>query len=306
MSIRHIYAAWKCTSNRRLFFAVLLTFTTMGIYSISFGLWLILNKADFHELSPSIHTDLPTAAICLSIGMSVMTITTVGWISAVSYDRHFLNLFIAFVSLLTLMQVSTGVLGISVMHVARARVRSDLLKSINRTTFISANGDEYDLKVAWDRVQKSLKCCGVDGAHDWYYSVRWPTESKARFVPDSCCDRSLFADDDSMNNCGKRQNELLLFRRGCVDVYTNWSYHHISHLNWLSFALLIIEAISLLFAINLSKSNSFYAGSSRRRIRPAEYNRYLVEMSVMERGNRHSRSVDRLNNSDQDVLINRS
>uniref|UniRef100_A0A915DP98 Uncharacterized protein n=1 Tax=Ditylenchus dipsaci TaxID=166011 RepID=A0A915DP98_9BILA len=50
-------------------------------------------------------------------------------------------------------------------------------------------------------MQSKMQCCGVDNYTDWFYSLQWPNH---RFVPDSCCDASLFNDaKNSMLNCGK-------------------------------------------------------------------------------------------------------
>ncbi|KAK6039970.1 hypothetical protein COOONC_22524 [Cooperia oncophora] len=69
-----------------------------------------------------------------------------------------------------------------------------------------------------------------------------------------------------MNNCGKVDNSTFLFQQGCYEVFADWLYHHVAIMNWISFALLIAELVSLAVAIPLAKSDSFKMGASHTRL----------------------------------------
>ncbi|KHJ97161.1 hypothetical protein OESDEN_02865 [Oesophagostomum dentatum] len=121
--------------------------------------------------------------------------------------------YIGFVALLAFIQSVTGILGLSYKEAAREHVRMDLFKNINRTALVTGQGRVFDLTASWDKLQKSLKCCGVNNSSDWYYSHRWPSQE---FVPDSCCDPAHFSDIESMNHCGKVANNTLLYQQESI------------------------------------------------------------------------------------------
>ncbi|VDM78105.1 unnamed protein product, partial [Strongylus vulgaris] len=151
-----------------------------------------------------------TAGLCCSTGVAVCIICTVGWIAATAYNRRLLLTYIGFVILLAIIQSVTGVLGLSYKEAAREHVRMDLLQNINRTALVTSQGRIFDLTASWDKLQKSLKCCGVNNSSDWHYAHRWPSQ---QFVPDSCCDPEHFADVVVMGNCGKVANTTLLYQQ---------------------------------------------------------------------------------------------
>ncbi|EPB68299.1 hypothetical protein ANCCEY_12615 [Ancylostoma ceylanicum] len=121
--------------------------------------------------------------------------------------------YIGFVVLLAVIQTVTGALGLSYKEAAREHVRLDLLHNINRTALVTSQGRVFDLTASWDKLQKSLKCCGVNNASDWHYSRRWPSQ---QFVPDSCCDPEHFSDVVSMGHCGKVDNSTILYQQVCI------------------------------------------------------------------------------------------
>ncbi|VDK60653.1 unnamed protein product [Cylicostephanus goldi] len=213
-----------------------------------------------------------TAGLCCSTGVAVCIICTVGWIAATAYNRRllltvkklrltwllistydmlFIQLFFAqflmhdfqyigFVVLLAVIQSITGALGLSYKEAAREHVRTDLFQNINRSAVVTSQG-VFDLTASWDKLQKSLKCCGVNNSSDWHYAQRWPLQE---FVPDSCCNPAHFVDVNSMGNCGKIANSTILYQQGCFEVFADWLYHHVAVMNWISLTLLIVEVVA--------------------------------------------------------------
>ncbi|KAK6765782.1 hypothetical protein RB195_025600 [Necator americanus] len=289
----------KYCSKRRAFFATLTVFTTMGIYSLAVGVWLYLKRTDFYELTPTSFSAFSTAGLCCSTGVAVCIICTVGWIAATAYNRRLLLTYVGFVILLAIIQTVTGVLGLSYKEAAREHVRLDLLHNINRTALVTSQGRVFDLTASWDKLQKSLKCCGVNNASDWHYSRRWPLQ---QFVPDSCCDPEYFSSIVSMGHCGKVDNTTILYQQGCFEVFADWLYHHVSVMNWISLTLLFVELSSLAIAVSLVNSDSFFVGSSGKS--RDEYHRCLVEMNEIEARDLRVQPMDRIGDARQDPLDN--
>lgn len=64
--------------------------------------------------------------------------------------------------------------------IASIAFKSDLEQSINRSLQVSIQRRSQADMIAWDPLQRRLKCCGVLGAKDWY------TSNNAT-IPVSCC-----------------------------------------------------------------------------------------------------------------------
>uniref|UniRef100_A0A0N4W1B2 Tetraspanin n=1 Tax=Haemonchus placei TaxID=6290 RepID=A0A0N4W1B2_HAEPC len=231
-----------CYDDKRLFgsiFCVHCNFLqTIGLYSLGVGIWLYLERTDFHELTPT--------------SFSVFSLF------------HCRPLLLYWCS------------GLDHLH-----------------PLVTGNGRVFDLTTSWDRLQKSLECCGVNNGSDWFYSSRWPSH---RFVPNSCCDPKHFENVDSMNNCGKVDNSTLLFQQGCYEVFADWLYHHVAIMNWISFALLIAEVSSIplccSFLCYLFLNLSFHRD---------EYHRCLVEMNDLDAArDLRIRPMDRIGDAAQD------
>ncbi|KAK5983868.1 Tetraspanin, partial [Trichostrongylus colubriformis] len=161
---------FKLLTKRRLFLATLTIFATIGLYSLGVGIWLYLKRTDFHELTPSSFSAFSTAGLCCSTGVAVWIICIVGYISAAAYNRRLLYTYIGFVLLLAFIQTVTSILGFTYKDATREHVRTDLFRNINRTAVMTGNGRYFDLTTSWDRLQKSLECCGVNNESDWFHT----------------------------------------------------------------------------------------------------------------------------------------
>jgi len=131
----------------------------------------------------------------------------------------------------------TGVMGYFYRDGVRHTVKFGLYSSINQSYVIDSTRFQ-NIRITWEHMQSKLRCCGVVGYKDWFYSSQWP---KHRFVPDSCCDASFFkAANGSMRNCGKSEaNGHLFYKQGCYELFTDWLLEH----------LYIVGVVALLFAL---------------------------------------------------------
>ncbi|KAK6039971.1 hypothetical protein COOONC_22525 [Cooperia oncophora] len=149
---------YKFLTKRRLFLATLTIFATIGVYSLGVGIWLYLERTDFHELTPSSFSAFSTAGLCCSTGVAVWIICTVGFISATAYNRRLLYTFIGFVILLAFIQTITGILGFAYKDATREHVRTDLLHNINRQTLMTGNGRFFNLTLNLGSTSEIGKC----------------------------------------------------------------------------------------------------------------------------------------------------
>lgn len=160
------------------FMSVLLL--TCGLILILISIWSIVRKWPYYILF-NIKVDVPYFALTAGI-LSCSSF----WIAASLHNNwenyRFLCLLILLLSA-SLMMIITGV-SMGMMKGSIASLGSELSPmnwvDFNTTledTFKKYNVEKY--KVAWNRIQHQLHCCGLNSKHDWlfFYGV----------LPNSCC-----------------------------------------------------------------------------------------------------------------------
>lgn len=82
----------------------------------------------------------------------------------------------------------------------------DALK--NSMTNYSINDSE---KLAWDKIQAKLKCCGIDGPSDW----------QSQPIPTACCQMESEDKEAPSQHCNRNQNgAIYLSTNGCYNKLT--------------------------------------------------------------------------------------
>ncbi|KAI6241552.1 Tetraspanin [Aphelenchoides fujianensis] len=180
----------------------------------------------------------PLPGLCVCSGAAVLIMGFVGCIGASLGSKWLLYLYMVFLSLLVLVQLTTGVMGFIHNDVARQRTRHSLFNTINRTLAVQS-GPQATFRITWDYMQKTLKCCGVNNYTDWYFATQWP---KNRFIPDSCCDPDHFQANASMKNCGKVEKHVdYAFGQGCYELFADWLLHHLKAVKLFSVSPSLLE-----------------------------------------------------------------
>uniref|UniRef100_A0A914D9U4 Tetraspanin n=1 Tax=Acrobeloides nanus TaxID=290746 RepID=A0A914D9U4_9BILA len=191
---------------------------------------------------------MSAAGLCVCAGALVLIIATLGCLGARMESKIFLIVYFVVVCFLLIIQATTGMMGYLYKDFVRQGVKHSLYMSINSTYAIGYRPSD-ELRFTWNHLQSTLHCCGVESYHDWYYSVLW---QKNKFVPDSCCDPTHFADSDSMKNCGKdSKNEKLWFQEGCYELYTEWLLQHLKVVALFAIAFVIVEIVVLVTSMRL-------------------------------------------------------
>ncbi|XP_063225389.1 CD63 antigen [Bacillus rossius redtenbacheri] len=118
---------------------------------------------------------LATPVVIIIVGCLIFLVAFLGCCGAV---RESYNMLLAFAVLLLVIFVAQMAAGIAA-GVAKDDLSRALKDSMRDSMDDAAHAREADVE-AWDRLQKELKCCGVDGPGDW--------TNMSQPVPASCCD----------------------------------------------------------------------------------------------------------------------
>jgi len=90
--------------------------------------------------------------------------------------------------------------------------------------------------LAWNQVQRNLRCCGLFNASDWHFP----------YLPDSCCVHY-------QSGCAKIPKPML-HEAGCVERLEHWVIQNAAVLGCASAILAVGQVIGVCFACCLSKS----------------------------------------------------
>ncbi|CAB3411580.1 unnamed protein product [Caenorhabditis bovis] len=242
---------FKVTPHQKLkcFHVINLIFFTSGAGALAVGIWLYISRNDFIELTPMSYSALSSAGLSTFTGTTICIISIVGFSAVVLNRTALLYAYIAFVMFLTFIHSVTRGTSFFSRAESRENLRGELLNKINRTYVITKMGRKLKLQVTWDHLQRTMKCCGVDTYEDWFYTTQWPNNE---FVPESCCNATMFESQAAMKNCGKLPDQTdNLYQNGCFEPFADWLFHHITVFNWLTSILLVIEVITVISGITV-------------------------------------------------------
>ncbi|KAK0396928.1 hypothetical protein QR680_001914 [Steinernema hermaphroditum] len=235
--------------NRWLFFGSNAFFWTLGWWFLVIGMWIYSDRHEYAILARASFNPLSSAGICLGCGLTVIIIGFVGVLGAWFENKLLLVLYISFVGFLFFVELTTGTLGFILRGRVAENVKMDLLYNINSTYVSKNHADSYGVRLTWDHLQSTLKCCGSNNYTNWFKSVYWP---KNNFVPDSCCDVSFFKNNESMANCGQNyEHRDMWYQRGCYEVFTDWLLRHGKIIVIFSYIFVIADALALITAVRV-------------------------------------------------------
>lgn len=110
--------------------------------------------------------------VLIIAGLLIFAIATLGCYGALKESPRLLMLFALCLGVIFIFELAVGVAAIAFKADLDEAVQRQLTLSIQRRT-------EEDM-MAWDPLQRRLKCCGLSGPRDWY------TTNNAT-IPVSCC-----------------------------------------------------------------------------------------------------------------------
>lgn len=110
--------------------------------------------------------------VLIIAGLLIFAIATLGCYGALRENPRLLMVFAVLLGIIFIFELAVGIASIA--------FKADLEQAINRNLQTSIRRRSDADMMAWDPLQRRLKCCGVLGAKDWY------TTNNAT-IPVSCC-----------------------------------------------------------------------------------------------------------------------
>jgi glucan phosphoethanolaminetransferase (alkaline phosphatase superfamily) len=152
-----------------------------------------------------------TSIFIIIIGVVVALISFFGCCGACTKNACMMHTFGSFMLGIVLIEIGLGVTVYFYKDQTEAAILNSMKEGMNN--YQPDNVEYMGVVNAWDNLQESYQCCGIESYTDWKNATEF---SQGRDVPDSCCQTEL-------QNCGK--NKLIdgqtetIYTTGCVSKF---------------------------------------------------------------------------------------
>lgn len=207
---------------------------------------------------------LMLGVLLLTIGIYGMSVTNVLFVTfasqkAIYLPILFVGLFMVFVGALSLWCTPKGITWLLYLYgciifvlfavvfalSALLVVRHDAVEESLRVGISKSMENYVKDKVAMDRLQSTLKCCGSSNYSDWFNT---PFYNQTQSVPLSCCINAT--------SCHNTEpiDALNLFDRGCWQLLGNSLQHYYTAIGGIGFASAILIFFGSILACSLARN----------------------------------------------------
>jgi len=182
-----------------------------GCGILGIGIWLHVAYGGYATMLPA-YNALSADSLCIIAGVVTFAIAFFGCCGSWFQNRCLLILYFTMVALIFSLEVTVGTLAFVYRESLADTLKAQFSKGIEKN-YMQPNEEGFTL--AWDHIQRELKCCGVTEPADWYKIDAWSNDER---VPDSCC-RSIVA---NKTDCGVDVSPISIYEKGCYDKLHVW------------------------------------------------------------------------------------
>lgn len=217
----------------------------VGLILVGIGIWVLADSKALRYFGAASNSDqyhlvLSSASIVIVVGALSFIIGAIGCCGAIREKMSLLNCYACMTIVLMLFEVIAVILA-GVYH---AKIDDAMHKEMLKTMQEGYSRNKNDsVKEAWDLLQHSMRCCGVDNPRDWWNST-WNANETDPTVPDSCC-KYVNRTVKNRAQCTKDAFNLTAtsdyaYVKGCWS-YVNWIEGHVEVIIAFVVILLLFE-----------------------------------------------------------------
>ncbi|XP_076250114.1 tetraspanin-18B-like [Rhynchophorus ferrugineus] len=231
------------------------------------GVWLLVDKSSFVEIAKIVPLDeiqvftsvdviQQASYILVAVGAFMFIISFLGYCGAMRESRWMLTLYGILLILILALEIAAGVLAITYKSKAEEETKNILKQYISH--YNSSNMQE-PLTAAWNALQVSLKCCGVDNYEDFKVAksdLTWI--SNGYVIPATCCKLDDNKTPIDMNCMKNPTEDNSYYQTGCYDELIKWIITNLNIVIITAAVLALVELLGILFAFCLTKKINIY------------------------------------------------
>merc|ERR1711962_700736 len=277
------------TAQFLLFLTNFLVFL-LGIVTLGFGIWVLVDKPSFlhlfedaqgvlndnniHAFDISIYASAPVILIVVAVIVSL--IAFFGCFGALKESKCLLITY--FVIVFCILSIFMAcIVGAVLLYQGQFEydIKDPLTESIKMYKDTSEEVDDQAFRDIWNTVQGELRCCGVNNASDWSLAKDAGWAKPGFNKPEGCCMHKLNGEttnDSEKEACRKAspfvQTDVYTFE-GCYTTFVNEVKSHQVKIFGAAIGIVVAMFMNLLFAfaiVHHGRQGNFYA--SQRSLSP--------------------------------------
>ncbi|KAJ8921817.1 hypothetical protein NQ315_008449 [Exocentrus adspersus] len=236
-----------------------------GSTVLAVGIWLAVDKNSFIGLSKIVPSEQlqeftkpgvieQVSYILIAIGALMFLVSFLGYCGALRESQCMLTTYGILLLIILVLEITVGCL--AVIYKAKAEEET---KNILKTTLAKYAPDENAnaITVAWDSLQISLQCCGVDNYMDYQRNDAWARGEK--IVPESCCVMDETNTIPLAPTCTTSPNDVnSYYMKGCYKAVINWVMTHLNIVIGVAIGFGVVEILGIFLSFCLAKSINGY------------------------------------------------
>ncbi|XP_071989237.1 leukocyte surface antigen CD53 [Engystomops pustulosus] len=212
-----------------MLFVFNLLFWATGCAIIAIGIYFVVHNV-YGTLFP--HSPSMTVGnVLILFGCVIMVFGFLGCMGAIKENKCLLLTFFILLLLILLIEVVLAI----VLFVYEKEIDPYVTKQL--AISFEDHKPNKNNSTLWDDLQRSFKCCGINGSSDWKDDI-----------PKSCCDEDV---------CSKAN----AFKEGCSAFFRSWFEKNFLYVGIATICISIIEVLGMSFALTLYCHISRSSGS---------------------------------------------
>lgn len=238
-----------------------------GSTVLAIGIWLAVDKNSFIGLSKIVPSDQlqnftrpgvieQVSYILIAIGALMFLVSFLGYCGALRESQCMLTTYGILLLIILILEITVGCLAVIYKTKAEEETKNILKSTLAKYYNQSAeNGDA--ITVAWDSLQVSLHCCGVDNYTDYQTNDAWAKGEK--IVPESCCVLDEATSLPLAPTCTTSPNDVnSYYKQGCYKAVIDWIMTHLNIIIGIAIGFGVVEILGIFLSFCLAKSINGY------------------------------------------------
>uniref|UniRef100_A0A9L0IVH3 CD82 antigen n=1 Tax=Equus asinus TaxID=9793 RepID=A0A9L0IVH3_EQUAS len=198
------------------------------------------------------------AYVFITVGAVTMLMGFLGCIGAIREVRCLLGLYITFLLLIFIAQVTAGVL----FYLNMGKLKQEMGGIVSQLIQNYQDGQEDSLQEAWDYVQAQVKCCGWASFYNWTdnaalmnrTNITFPCSCKRREEDSDTLERRGFCEAPrNATQSGNSPEDWPVYREGCMERVEAWLQENLGIVLGVCVGVAVIELLGMLLSICLCR-----------------------------------------------------
>ncbi|XP_035275027.1 CD82 molecule b [Anguilla anguilla] len=238
------------TATKYFLFLFNLLFFIFGALILGFGLWMLLDNQSFIAVLQEASTSLKVCSyILIGVGSLTMVMGFLGCLGAIYELRCVLGLYFTCLLLILIAQVVAGAL----IYFQRDVLKTEMSNIMNKV-IVDYTGQNRTTDVAWDYIQRTIKCCGWTGPGNWSENTVIRNSSQPLY-PCSCRNSSQPGVDVKNGGfCESLSTDLPVYSTGCASSAEKWLLSNGGVILGVCVGVAVIELLGMILSLCLCRS----------------------------------------------------